>query len=450
MPKKIKLGIIVGTDVSYAETKFVKKNMKWLKHLPKEWDNWDGYSFDLAVLCSAIKHGKEKGIEVVAIDGGKMTLADLDACNYVFPLYEIGYAFWYGGTKGVKRYESLMRKTKASLVPSLSFQQFIVHKLDYMAVVKKAGIDIIPTIGLSMKVYEKNKTKFIKDLLTKQNPKKWGKCIMKPELAGFKSGFKLWNNWNRATPAQLRKHFDSMVKKGYPNVLFQPHVGEFGKFYEVSTYWLNGEYLYAYGTKFKSTASLDFVQHHPQKDGGQMSDKLVDMVKVKAEKVISILKKEFTNIPVQLRIDFGCCVENDNYIRDFFLNEIEFVPTINETETIQPNYYLLGKAVVDRVVNRPRDVAERRRNLRKTQKKKGKKGKKFKSAIKILSPGITMAGGRCRRSRRVGGRSKSSGDKYKKYKKQTYRCERSKRKTNKCIKKFYRCLESSDDKSRDY
>jgi len=365
----VRLGLVVGTYTSYLADKFIKKNMSWLDNLPEQWKDW-GYSFDMAVLCSAILHGRKAGIEVVAIDGNDLKQADVDSCDYVFPLYEIGYTFYYLGIPGVKKYERIMSKTTATLMPSLAFQKFIVHKLDYMNVLKKGGIDTIPTIGLNMSRYKRNKTGFINSLLKRREPKKWKNCIMKPELAGFKSGFKLWKHWDRATKTQLRRHFDKMLKLGYPNVLFQPFVGEFMKFYEVSTYWLNGKFTYAYGSRFESAESQNYEMAHPEADGGKMKDSLVEMVKGEAQKVIKVLKTEFTNLPIQMRLDFGCCVDNDDYIRKFFLNEIEFVPTINEEETIKPNFFLLGKAIVDRAATKPATVAERTRNLRKTQKKK--------------------------------------------------------------------------------
>ena len=390
----VKLGLVVGTYTSYLEDKFVNKNMSWLGNLPEQWKDW-GYSFDMAILSAAIHHSKGTDIEVVSIDGNNLTQTEVDACDYVFPLYEIGYTFYYLGIPGVKKYERIMSKTTATLMPSLAFQRFIVHKLDYMNVLKKGGIDTIPTIGLNMASYKRNKSKFINNLLKNKKSKKWKKCIMKPELAGFKSGFKLWKHWDRVTRKQLKKHFDNMLKLGYPNVLFQPYVPEFMKFYEVSTYWLNGKFLYSYGSRFESAESQNYEMAHPQVDGGKMSDKLVDMVKEKAHKVMDVLKKEFTNLPIQMRLDFGCCVDNDEYIRQFFLNEIEFVPTINEEETVKPNFFLLGKAIIDRVKSRPKTVAARTRGItRKTQRKSrvSRISKKTKVSRKSR-----VSGGRCRR-----------------------------------------------------
>ena len=380
----VKLGIVVGTYESYLGRKFIKENMHWLNNMPDKWKEW-GYSFDIAVLCSAIVHGKAAGIDVVSIDGNNLTQADVDACDYVFPLYEIGYTFYYQGIPGVKKYERIMAKTTATLLPSLAFQKFIVHKLDYMNVLKKGGIDTIPTIGLNMASYKKNKSKFLDKILKNKLPKKWGRCIMKPELAGFKSGFGLWKNWNKVTKPQLKKYFDKMLKLGYPNILFQPFVAEFMKFYEVSTYWLNGKFIYAYGSRFESAESQKYEMAHPVADGGRMKDDLVEMVKGEAHKVMDVLKKEFTNLPIQMRLDFGCCVENDDYVRKFFLNEIEFVPTINEDETIKPNYFLLGKAIVDRVKTKPTTVAERRRNITRKARRTRKMQKKSRSSKRKTS-----------------------------------------------------------------
>ena len=47
----------------------------------------------------------------------------------------------------------------------------------------------------------------------------------------------------------LKKYLDTLIKSGFQNLLIQPYVSEFLKFYEIKTIWMNGKYQYAYGTK---------------------------------------------------------------------------------------------------------------------------------------------------------------------------------------------------------
>ena len=46
------------------------------------------------------------------------------------------------------------------------------------------------------------------------------------------------------------------------------------------------------------------------------------------KQVIQHLPKDPTGVPFLIRIDFGCCLDNQKVCRDYFLNEIEYVPNL--------------------------------------------------------------------------------------------------------------------------
>ena len=57
--------------------------------------------------------------------------------------------------------------------------------------------------------------------------------------------------------------------------------------------------------------------------------KLMNQLKKYSKKVFDILPKDKNNkYPLILRIDFGCCLNNKNLCRDYFLNEIEYMPNL--------------------------------------------------------------------------------------------------------------------------
>ena len=132
-----------------------------------------------------------------------------------------------------------------------------------------------------------------------------------------------------------------MKKYKYKKILVQPYITEFIQFWEIKTYWLNGKYIYAYGTRVVSDTDDDI----PVSDGGTIPDSLVNKYVKVGKKLIADLFKDYGN-QIQLRIDFGCCIDNDNVCRDYFVNEIECCPTISDDETIKNNFRLLANALL--------------------------------------------------------------------------------------------------------
>ena len=66
-----------------------------------------------------------------------------------------------------------------------------------------------------------------------------------------------------------------------------------------------------------------------------------------AKNLIQDLKNDHEDL-IQIRIDFACCIDNDNPCRDFFINEMEICPTIPEQESRGNGYVPLIKEVLSR------------------------------------------------------------------------------------------------------
>ena len=122
-----------------------------------------------------------------------------------------------------------------------------------------------------------------------------------------------------------------LVKKGFQKILLQPYIEEFLKYHEIKTIWMNGEYQYAYGTKVLGYDDDDIYNDEINK---QLLDNLIS----KGKEVMKLIKNKFGE-PFILRIDWGCCLQNDSLCREYFLNEIEFSPAMNHNDSIKGDFF---------------------------------------------------------------------------------------------------------------
>ena len=133
-----------------------------------------------------------------------------------------------------------------------------------------------------------------------------------------------------------------MNKLTYKKILVQPFVPEFLKYWEIKTMWHNGQFCYAYGTKVGG----DVDDTVPVSQGGELDDKLVNQVKKVGEKIVRDIQKTYGK-QILLRIDFGCCIENDEICREYFVNEVETNPTMTDDETPKDTFRLLAGAIMN-------------------------------------------------------------------------------------------------------
>lgn len=338
------VGVIVGTQTSWISDAYFKKNKTKLKYLDSLDDSIkpvDDIPYDYAILCEMKFLESKYKVQVIPLYGPSLTLQDANQCDYIYCIYEGVFSFMDGGMDAYTQYMNVLSKTTALVEPSVQVQKFIINKQRYMNWLKKHKFDIIPTLFVKLSSYQAQKKKTLESILTFENKSKYSSLIMKPELGAFAGGLKIFK---RHTLKSYDSYLQSLVKRNYQKVLVQPYIPEFSKFYEIKTYWLSGNYLYSYGIDVLGYKDDDY----PESEGGSIPEDYIDQCKQTGKRLIRLLFKEFGTLP-EVRIDFGCCIDNDNLCRDYFVNEIEIIPTKLDDETKLDNFRLLAETILKRV-----------------------------------------------------------------------------------------------------
>ena len=337
-----RIGVIIGTE-RQPEEEEIKYYQKHKKQFDKtledlQLNGLQDLSYDIQIF-SWLQRNCPNNIEIVPLWKTSFTKKDLDNLDVVFSLYEFTYAFIDSGQKGVKQYFNLIdhtTKTKTQVHPTPELQRFIMNKSKYMNYFKKKGFPLLDTIYMNINTYttknQKEKMKIFERIVKRFK----GPIFCKPELGGFAVGTKLFKK-------PLFKSFDNYLAKaesnGYNKLLIQPYIEEFLKFHEIKTLWINGKFQYAYGTKVASYEDTYIRQ-------SEIDAKLLKTLKQKGREIIKTLTKDF-GLPFILRIDWGCCLINDNICRDYFLNEIECCPAMvfEDDESRDPFNYLAKQII---------------------------------------------------------------------------------------------------------
>ena len=338
------LGILLGTNTAFITDEYFKKNKKKLEVLkdPELFDEEmlksEDIPYDYAIFCECRHIGRRNGYDVIPLYGPTLTLEDCNECDFIFCIYEATFSFVTNGYDGYNHYMKCLKKTKAKVYPSVKMQEFILDKQTYMGYLEKKNYPIIPTEFVKVEEYMKNKSKVLNSIYRFMDDGEYSELIMKPQLAGFKSGFK---HYKTVTDKSIDSYMRQMNKLTYKKILVQPFVPEFLKYWEIKTMWHNGQFCYAYGTKVGG----DVDDTVPVSQGGELDDKLVNQVKKVGEKIVRDIQKTYGK-QILLRIDFGCCIENDEICREYFVNEVETNPTMTDDETPKDTFRLLAGAIM--------------------------------------------------------------------------------------------------------
>ena len=208
-------------------------------------------------------------------------------------------------------------------------QEFIIDKHRYMRYLKSKGYEIAPTSFINLEKYN------IKTIMKFIEKNDFEKVAIKPELGAFKTGFKIIKNPDQK---KIEKSLKSLKKQNYHHLLLQPFLEEFNKYGEIKTYWVNGKNLYAYNQRWENGEGVF-------QDQSKINPDLLKQCLKVGEQVFKDIKKDHEYL-IQCRIDFACCVNNDNHCRDFFINEIEICPTIGEDESDGKAYKILAEQIM--------------------------------------------------------------------------------------------------------
>lgn len=348
----MKIAIIVGIKTDSIS---FDRLPEWLQDIPQSlinkskeyWGDGEyGIASDIGIAYYLTKFSKHETHILTKKD------IDLDKFNQydiIIGLYDpYYYANDMNNSKSYNKYNQIIQKTSAIFLQPLSLQKFVLNKKLYMDTLHKHNIPIVNSLSFSIRNKMNIDTMIHK--ITKQCFN-WGchSFITKPQPGGFGIGFKKWDlqkvQKNHKSFSSYIKKIQDQVRIEKPLLLVQRFVPEFERFYEVRTYWLSGKYSHSIGTIIDphSLGGSGFEEvkfAYPENEYDSdifetyddvpevIEQTLVNRLKNIGKQVLQIIPKDSTGLPFLLRIDFGCCLDNKKICRDYFVNEIEYVPNI--------------------------------------------------------------------------------------------------------------------------
>jgi hypothetical protein len=369
------IAIIVGINTdAISEERFPK----WLEdiddktfNLSKEkWGDTYGLASDVGIAYYVKKFYKGN---VDILTKRDISLKKFNQYDIIFGLFDpYYYTHSMKSSDAYKKYNSIIKNTSAIFCQPLELQKFVLNKKLYTDTLHKNNIPVMDTISFLIKD-NMNSTSIINKIKRQCNV--WGTntFITKPQPGGFGIGFK---KWNLEKVIKNDKQFKSYLKKiekqvriEKPLLLVQDFVPEFENFYEVRTYWLNGKYSHSLGTIIDpdSLGSSGFEKvkfAYPENEYDlkefktydelpeKIDNKLINQLKAMGRKILKIIPEGENGEMFLLRIDFGCCLNNKNNCRDYFVNEIEYLPNVfPEYNTHIDILQKIGKAIITKINN---------------------------------------------------------------------------------------------------
>ncbi len=350
---------------------------EWLQDIPqslynKSKENWGNGDYGLASDAGIAYYLQKFSKHNISILTKKdIQLKEFNKYDVIIGLYDpYYYANDTNNPNSYKKYNQIIQQTSAIFLQPLSLQKFVLNKKLYTDTLQQHKIPVVETISFSIR-----NNMNVDTMIQKINKQclLW-ECqsfITKPQPGGFGIGFKKWDlqkiNKNKQSFSSYVKSIQSQVRIEKPLLLIQKFVPEFERFYEVRTYWLNGKYSHSIGTIIDpnslGTSGFEEVKFaYPENEYDEdifntyddvpeiIEQKLVNRLKKIGKQVCQIIPKDKTKEPFLLRIDFGCCLDNQKICRDYFVNEIEYVPNLfPEYSTHKDVLKLVGNSIIKKI-----------------------------------------------------------------------------------------------------
>lgn len=258
-----------------------------------------------------------------------MTVEELNEFDCIFVIYDAIEIFHCGNKKTCpllsKQFESKMRKTSAVVYPYPDFHKHIINKPAYYKELKRAGLPVVPFFGITPSAVIKRPALFLDKVIRKG----WKGIIIKPTYAGYSLGIKVYRDIARVKTSTIRRQFTYLKKLGFPNVVVQEFVPSFGDNFEIRMYYVNERYAYSAATLTKTVGKGAFNDGLPvdkvstfRSEGGILPDNIKRKLKPIASAAIRALPKYKGKHPL-IRIDFGCCIDDQLCADSYFINEVE-------------------------------------------------------------------------------------------------------------------------------
>ena len=312
----VKIGLVYWNGGGWGEDHIKPAKQPWLKDVKivKKGPHKGLIPFENA-LQAALKH-KYKDVEVSLIKWFNESQLEKNDVNFLVSANLL--TAWEKNDAEYKRVEKLMKKPSLNFYPNLKEQFFLFDKGDYLQYYQKRGVPIAPTFvvrgpGNAHKILQKVKREG------------WKSFVLKPHRGQSSFGIGKFDVDDKNTEKAVSKFLNKSKK--YPAFVCQEVMNGFAKFWEIKSFWINGEFKYYVATKAadKVFSESKIYGSNPE-EFGKVSPTVLKEIKKIGKKVVDMFPRinEHSQPPLYLRIDLGCCRGNTMDGRSYFLNEIEY------------------------------------------------------------------------------------------------------------------------------
>ncbi len=335
----VKIGLICWRQGGGTNDYIKPQKQPWLndKLIVKKGQYKGLIPFEKALEKSLVYNYKD--IEVSFINKFDEKKLEKNDVNFLVSLNLL--AAWEKSDSEYKRVLKLMQKPSLNFYPNLKEQFFLFDKGDYLKYYESKGIPIAPTFIIRG---DRDPTKIVKKI--KQMG--WSSFVLKPHRAYANIGIGKFDKKVGAINSIASKDTNSstilhsmisnpsvekdvskfLVKnKKFPAFVCQEVMNGFAKYWEIKSFWINGEFKYYVAMKAADKVfSESKIYGSNPAEFGTVSAKVLKDVKKMGKKIIDLFPKmnPKSDPPLYLRIDFGCCRDNKMDGENYFLNEIEY------------------------------------------------------------------------------------------------------------------------------
>ena len=374
----MKIGIICGkTSEEYSDESLTKK-------IPKKYEIYDLIHTDVALAYIMKEKFPDVKIDIILprdISNERLQKNDINfpvGYDVINAINDDPYIKKFSGKSGINKLNGIYKNKRNKIFPSYDFMNFIWDKKKYLQFFQKNNIPISPTIFIK---YNINKKKLLQKILRN----KWREFIIKP-IGGTSSlglgKFKLKDCLKDIS--ELNEYFEEN-NEIFEEYLVQELITGFRKYGEIKSFWIDGKYSYAVNI-IDRTNKDEFIFNDPKYKVQEIIDpKVVEEITKIGKRVIETIPKISFNkkkeLPVMVRIDFTCCLNNKNFSpSNYFVNEIE--SDIAGTYINFPNVkYPMLEVMADTYIKKAKELlfVSNMRSIRNKPRKKNRRSIKRKS-----------------------------------------------------------------------
>jgi len=270
--------------------------------------------------------------------------------NYII-IYDLLESFHLSDKSKFKNFKHVL-KNSDNVYPPNDYQKFINNKCSYYKYLAKKNIPVAPTYCITKnKWLKRDSESYVNKLIKKINHNKWESVIAKPVYGQESKDFAKFVTKENCESCNLdsqrgriKKYLAKNIPK-YKSIVIQEYIPGFDKSNpEYRTYFIDGIYAY-------TVVTTDKLVETPVQEGGDYkvpADQWNYIMKFSKHVMDSLPKLKLPSLhrfPILTRIDIGSGLKDVPFT--FFVNEIEFVPSLYIEDQSFPVVEEIAKSLLD-------------------------------------------------------------------------------------------------------